>query len=89
MSKPRTVRRIVIELDATEYNILRELKGTRTWKEFIFDLIEFRRKILSMSLYDIYKKIIEEDDNVLININSQEDTAQRVSHLMSVLRKSI
>ena len=38
------IKRVVIELREEDHAILRQLKGNKTWRDFIFELVEFKQK---------------------------------------------
>lgn len=58
--KTRTVRRIVIELSEEEYEYLREYKGSRTWKEFLFEMLKFREETINKKLRSLCEEIYAE-----------------------------
>lgn len=55
--KTKTVRRVVIELSAGEYEYLRKYKGDMTWKEFLFELLRFKEETLNKKLRYLCEEI--------------------------------
>ena len=60
------VKRIVIELREEDHELLKKLKGNKTWRDFIFELVEFKQRIeggkeeiSKNSLKDPYRKVAE------------------------------
>jgi len=45
LSRGSGIRRIVIELREEEHSELARLKDNKTWRDFIFDLVEFKQKM--------------------------------------------
>ena len=39
------IKRIVIELRKEDHDVLKEIKGDKTWRDFIFELVEFKQKV--------------------------------------------
>ena len=42
--RPSGVKRIVIDLREEDHELLKKLKGNKTWRDFIFELVEFKRR---------------------------------------------
>lgn len=62
MSVQRPIKRIVIELSSEEYDMLKRLKKTKTWREFLFELLEFKYELWEKSVREVCKSLEEVEE---------------------------
>ena len=63
------IKRIVIELRKEDHDVLKEIKGNKTWRDFIFELVEFKQNVERENKYIARGSLKESYHNIAKGLN--------------------
>lgn len=58
----KRTKRVVLELNTDEYRMLKKLKGEKTWREFILDLVKLKEEVLESKIRELCIKLQQESN---------------------------